>query len=390
MRTTNNALHFFKQMGIAIALPIIFTAACSKSTVATAPKPTASSPAASVPQVGPGGPSAGLAAPPSVVATNLSATALYVATNRSIHATFDRPMDAQSVIDNFVLSPAVPGMTATYDVNSNRVIFGPASLPPTNGIGPATPAAYLAPNTQYTAMITTGAKDISGVPLAGSYVWKFQTGTDINELPIGLGLVSGFALFGGSTVSAGLISSYINGDFGAKGKVKQYTPNSLKISGTLYNTAGDVVLEAASKDISKIFSDAGSRNMAPVTILNPDLIDAGPLYPGTYRSNGDLNLNSDITLDARDDADAVFIFHVVGSLGLGSFVNIHLVNGATAANVFWSVTGKVTLGGLSLIQGTVMAEGDVEMNLGAKIEKGRMLTMASPIHFSGGNIITKP
>jgi hypothetical protein len=38
------------------------------------------------------------------------------------------------------------------------------------------PASDLAPNTLYTATITTGAEDLAGNPLAGNYVWTFTTG----------------------------------------------------------------------------------------------------------------------------------------------------------------------------------------------------------------------
>jgi hypothetical protein len=38
-----------------------------------------------------------------------------------------------------------------------------------------TPAVSLAGNTMYTATITTGAKDLSGNPLASNYTWSFTT-----------------------------------------------------------------------------------------------------------------------------------------------------------------------------------------------------------------------
>ena len=39
-----------------------------------------------------------------------------------------------------------------------------------------TPTALLAPNTLFTATITTGAKDLAGNPLAANYVWSWSTG----------------------------------------------------------------------------------------------------------------------------------------------------------------------------------------------------------------------
>src|SRR5207245_1590434 len=39
-----------------------------------------------------------------------------------------------------------------------------------------TPAGTLAPNTTYTATMTTGAKDLAGNALAANFVWSFTTG----------------------------------------------------------------------------------------------------------------------------------------------------------------------------------------------------------------------
>jgi hypothetical protein len=38
-----------------------------------------------------------------------------------------------------------------------------------------TPSAVLAYSSLYTATITTGAKNLGGVPLVGNYVWSFTT-----------------------------------------------------------------------------------------------------------------------------------------------------------------------------------------------------------------------
>jgi len=45
------------------------------------------------------------------------------------------------------------------------------------------PSAPLAPNTLFTATITTGAKDLAGNALAGNYVWNFTTGATPDTTP---------------------------------------------------------------------------------------------------------------------------------------------------------------------------------------------------------------
>jgi hypothetical protein len=46
-----------------------------------------------------------------------------------------------------------------------------------------TPTGQLAPNTAYTATVTTGAKDPQGIPLATSFTWTFTTGTSGDTVP---------------------------------------------------------------------------------------------------------------------------------------------------------------------------------------------------------------
>jgi len=83
-----------------------------------------------------------------------------VGTNREIAVVFNQPMDPASINASTFLIAGATG-TVTYDA--------------TNKIGGFRPSPDLVPNTMYQATITTGAKDLSGTPLAAPYDFPFTT-----------------------------------------------------------------------------------------------------------------------------------------------------------------------------------------------------------------------
>jgi len=109
---------------------------------------------------------------PRVVLTNPADSALNVPVNQKIAATFSQAMDPATIsapgtftLAETVGGAAVPGVV-TYDTTSNTAIF--------------TPAVVLLGNTQFTATITTGAVDLTGVALSTNFVWNFTTGVTAN------------------------------------------------------------------------------------------------------------------------------------------------------------------------------------------------------------------
>ncbi len=111
--------------------------------------------------------------PPTIVSTIPANGATAVAINTPISATFSEAMNPATIT------------AATF------TLTGPAATPVAGAVTYAgttatfTPTAVLAINTLYTATITTGAKDPSGIPLAANSVWTFTTGapTVISTVP---------------------------------------------------------------------------------------------------------------------------------------------------------------------------------------------------------------
>jgi hypothetical protein len=114
------------------------------------------------------------ATPPTVTVTLPASGATGVPTNQRITATFNEAMD-----------PATITASGTFTVKVAAV--GGAAVPGTvkwaGSTATFTPAANLAPSTQFTATITNAAQDLSGNALGAGAVpnpWSFTTGTGPN------------------------------------------------------------------------------------------------------------------------------------------------------------------------------------------------------------------
>ncbi|MHB1688960.1 MAG: Ig-like domain-containing domain, partial [Ignavibacteriaceae bacterium] len=101
--------------------------------------------------------------PPTVSSTDPANAATSVPLNQKIAATFSKTMDASTITTaTFTLMQGTTPISGFVSYSGTTAIFAPAS--------------NLAPNTTYTATITTGAKDLAGNALVNNYVWSFTTG----------------------------------------------------------------------------------------------------------------------------------------------------------------------------------------------------------------------
>ena len=113
---------------------------------------------------------------PTVTSTTPASNATGVPINRKIIVTFSEAM-----------TPATINVTTFRVVNSSlggTPVLGGVSLEASGTIAVFTPLSNLADNTDYTATITTGAKDLASNPLPANNAWTFKTGatTDTTAL----------------------------------------------------------------------------------------------------------------------------------------------------------------------------------------------------------------
>jgi hypothetical protein len=85
-----------------------------------------------------------------------------------------------------------------------------------------------------------------------------------------------------------------------------------------------------------------------------------------------------LTLDAKGDPNAVFIFQIGSTLTTSASNQIILAGGAKPANIFWQVGSSATLGGGSVFQGNLLASVSITVNSGATVD-GRLLAQGGAV-----------
>ena len=299
---------------------------------------------------------------PYVVSDNLAAGAICVPQNQTIKVTFNESIDSLTLTPNTFFIEGVTG-SVTYDAGAQTATF--------------TPAALLAANTTYTIMVTTGVKDMGGVPLAPPYQKTFTTGPcggtggtggGTGPMPVVLcPSIGNIDVLAGSTVT-NTGSTTIAGDVGVSpGTAVTGFPPGLA-SGTI--DSADAAASNAQIALTAAYNDAASRSGAVAEAGN---IGGQTLTSGVYKSTSSLAISSgDLTLDAQGNPGAVFIFQIGSTLTTASGSHVVLVNGASACNVFWQVGSSATLGTNSTFMGNIMANQSITITTGATL-KGRAL-----------------
>ena len=226
------------------------------------------------------------------------------------------------------------------------------------------------------AVGTTVAVVILGGVAGMSPAWAAQP-------PVGLGTATSFAVLAGTTVT-NTGSSVISGDLGVSpGKAIVGFPPGHVINGVQHK--GDAIALQAKNALTTGYNDAAGRT--PATVAPSDL-GGKTLSPGVYKASSALGLTGTVTLDAKSDPNAVFVFQAVSTLITASNSTVKLIGGAQACNVFWQVGSSATLGTRTTFVGSILALTSATVRTGATVA-GRVLARNGQVSLAA-NIITRP
>jgi hypothetical protein len=335
----------------------------------------------------------------SVLSTNPAANAPAVCPTSGVNATFTVPSGLR--MDPTTLTPTTFTVTgpgpASAPVTAASVTLDSA----TGHIATFTPQNALTAGVTYTATIEGGANGVADLAVPANtmltnFTWNFTVAPAGSSClaAVPLGSAARFGTFGGSagTTNSGILT-VVNGNIGT-------TAVSTKVTGFHDTAVGCTYTEVPGADIGAVngliytapppptvacpnegtaaTAAIAMQGRADALIAYNALVarSAGPdpgagnlanlvLVPGTYTAaSGSFMIEGgDLTLDARGDANAVWVFQMattltVGGPGAAFPQSVILVNGAQAKNVYWQVGSAATINaaGGGTVVGTIISQ----------------------------------
>ena len=197
-----------------------------------------------------------------------------------------------------------------------------------------------------------------------------------------LGTVANFSLFTSVGAVANASTSGIIGDIGSNaGDISGFASST--VAGSFYKA--DAVTVQAKIDLQTAYVQLLAMP-ATNTTHTPAFGSGETLTAGVYHIAAAGSLAGTITLDAKGNPDAFFLFKFDGAFSTAAQSKVILVNGTRPCNVFWVAEGAVSMGTLSFMKGTLIAHnGANTMGANGNLE-GRMFSTTGAIGFSTGVI----
>ena len=295
---------------------------------------------------------------PTVVTIAPASAAVGVARNAAIIATFSEAMASTSITSStFTLrsgTTVIPGVVTYSGVTATLV-----------------PTAFLAPNTAFTATISTGARSAAGSALASARTWTFTTvaGSLSGPSVVNLGTAGNYSVLAKTGVSTtgttsivgnlGLspaAASYITG-FALSTPATTFTTSAMitgQVFASDYNAPTPANLTTAVLDMQTAYTNAAGRTLPDFTELGAGNIQGLTLVPGLYKWGTGVLIPSAVTLSGG--ANDVWIFQIAQNLTVGNGAIVTLAGGAQSRNVFWQVAGAATLGTTSNFKGIILSQ----------------------------------
>jgi hypothetical protein len=161
-------------------------------------------------------------------------------------------------------------------------------------------------------------------------------------------------------------------------------PPGTVTAGTIH--AADSVALQAEGALATAYNDAAGRSSTAT--ISADLAGR-TLTAGVYTSASSLGLSGALTLDAKGNPNAVFVFQAGSMLTVGSGSRVLLIRGARACNVFWQVGSSATIGTSSAFVGNILALTSISMTTGATLN-GRALARTAAVTLDSNIINVVP
>ena len=328
-------------------------------------------------------------------ATNVP-TSHNATTGTLVTAIFSQPMDPATINS----SSAGALSTFTLKETSGANVPGTVALNAANTVATFRPTASLNTNTSYTATVTTAAKNAGGIAMANPVAWSFTTRADVSigQAPVDLGTAGNYAILAKTGVST-VPSSVVTGNVGVSPAARTYltgwSETAAPDASDTYSTSAQVVapfklyaadyavptpanLTTAVGNMETAYTDAAGRTAtsAATTNVGAGTLTSLTLTSGVYEWGSAVTIPTNLTLNGS--ATDVWIFKVAGTLNMAAAKNVVLTGGALPKNVFWQVSGAVTIGANTHFEGIILGQTGITFGNLASIN-GRLLAQTAVV-----------
>jgi len=196
---------------------------------------------------------------------------------------------------------------------------------------------------------------------------------------VNLGSAASFAILSKSGVT-NVFPSVVTGNVGSSPITgAAILLSCTEVTGKIYSVDAAGPLPCRITNATKLTSAVGAMEIAYTDAagrVGPNFINLGAgniggltLTAGLYKWTTNVTIPTNITISGS--ATAIFIFQISGTLKASSGINITLIGGAKAKNIFWQTTGAVTLGTTSHFEGNILSNTAINLKTGASIN-GRL------------------
>ena len=184
-----------------------------------------------------------------------------------------------------------------------------------------------------------------------------------------LGTAASFSVLGGQTVT-NTGPTTLSGDLGVSPgtAITGFPPGLVTPPGSTHQA--DAVAGQAQSDVG-ISYDVLAGLPCTSNLTGQDL-GGLTLTPGVYCFSSEALLTGTLVLDAKLEANAVFVFQIVSKLTTASAASIRLINGASPCNIYWQVGSSATIGTATSFDGNILALTSIALQSGASLN-GRAL-----------------
>jgi hypothetical protein len=185
-----------------------------------------------------------------------------------------------------------------------------------------------------------------------------------------------FVLFSSNGAVSNSGISQLTGNVGTNGGS---STNFGNVNGVMDN--GNIASGQCATDLHALYLQLNTyvATMFPAPALgNGDTLIAGVDSIGAAST-----ITNKLYLNAKGNANAVFVIKIHGPLSAATSSKVILINGALACNVFWSVEGMVIMASGVAMKGTVIANNAaIQMGTGDTLE-GRALSTTGAVSVDG-------